>query len=47
MTMKTLSRMSNDDFRMWLLGWTIKWMVFAAIVGRLSAILKILVVEDT
>jgi len=47
MTMKSLSQMSNEDFRMWLLRWTIKWMVFAAIVGSLSTILKILLEQDT
>jgi hypothetical protein len=38
--MKTLADMSNEDFRMWLSRWTINWMVFAAIVGSFSTILK-------
>ena len=42
----TLSQMSNENFRMWLLRWTINWMVFAAIVGSLSTVLKILVLQD-
>jgi hypothetical protein len=45
--MKTLADMSNEDFRMWLLRWTIKWTVFAAIVGSLSTIFKILLADDT
>ena len=38
-------KMTNAEFHVWLLRWTIGWTLAASLLGSVSAILRILVVQ--